>query len=108
MQYDDIRLTLLQIFSFPKNKEKYLTAEQICNNIKEYFPYVWQEINSSFPNLFDYPQIINQYTPLNFVTKALEYYSNNNGIPGLEQEESNLNKTNNTTGTITTWRLRKF
>ena len=63
MQYDDIRTTLLQILSFPKNKDKYLTIDQICNSIKSHFPIIWQEINNSFPSISDYPQILNQYTP---------------------------------------------
>ena len=111
MQYDNIRLTLLKILSFPKNQEKYLTIEQICDSIKFYFPNVWQEINSSFPNLSDYPQIINQYTPSNFVVNALKYYSKNNGIPGLEQDEldiANINNTDKSPNTTTVWRLRKI
>jgi hypothetical protein len=78
MQYDDIRTTLLQILSFPKNQDKYLTIDQICSSIKSHFPIIWQELNSSFPNISEYPQILNQYTPSNFVANALKYYSNNN------------------------------
>ena len=40
MQYDEIKITLLQILSFPQNKEKYLTIDQICNNIRMHFPIV--------------------------------------------------------------------
>ncbi|MBR4329806.1 MAG: hypothetical protein IKP71_08120 [Candidatus Riflebacteria bacterium] len=111
MQYDDIRTTLLQILSFPKNKDKYLTIDQICSGIKSHFPSVWQEINSSFPNITEYPQILNQYTPSNFVANALKYYSSNNGIPGLEQDEldiANINNTDKITNTITVWRVRNI
>lgn len=111
MQYDDIRTTLLQILSFPKNKDKYLTIDQICDSIKIYFPNVWQEINNSFPNLSDYPQILNQFTPSNFVTNALKYYSSNNAIPGLEQNEldiPNINSKEKSQNLITVWKLRKI
>ena len=39
---------------------------------------------------------ITQYTASNFVAKTLAYYSKNNGIPGLEQQEANLDISNNT------------
>ncbi len=109
MQYDEIRLTLQKVLSLPENLDKYLTTEQICDSIKSNFPIIWQELNRSFPNIAEYTQILNLYTPSNFVARALKYYSSNNGIPGLEQNEleiANTNNTEKTTKTITVWRLR--
>ncbi len=105
MQYDEIRLTLQKVLSFPENLEEYLTTEQICNLIKLHYPSVWQEINNSFPNSKEYPMPITQYTASNFVAKALVYYSRNNGIPGLEPKEVNSDISNKT---ITLWRLKKI
>ena len=106
MQYDEIRLTLQKVLSFPENQEKYLTTEQICDLIKLHYPSVWQEINNSFPNSKEYPMPITQYTASNFVAKALAYYSRNNGIPGLETQVANGDELNNpttTNKTITLW-----
>ena len=111
MQYDEIRLTLQKVLSFPENIEKYLTTEQICNLIKLHYPSIWQEINNSFPNSKEYPMPITQHTASNFVAKALVYYSRNNGIPGLEQNEldiTNINNKDKTTNAIVVWRLRKI
>lgn len=111
MQYDEIRLTLQKVISFPENLEKYLTTEQICGLIKLHYPSVWQNINNSFPDISDFPQILNQYTPSNFVANALKYYSSNNAIPGLEQVElniANINSIDKTPNTSTVWRLRNI
>ncbi len=111
MQYDEIRLTLQKVLSFPENIDKYLTTEQICDLIKLHYPFVWQEINNSFPNSKEYPTPITQYTASNFVAKALAYYSKNNGIPGLEPQEANFDDSNNsitTNKTITLWKLKKI
>ena len=105
MQYDEIRLTLQKVLSFPENIEKYLTTDQICDLIKSHYPTVWQEIDNSFPNFQEYPMPITQYTASNFVAKALAYYSRNNGIPGLEPKEVNADTSNKT---ITLWRLKKI
>jgi hypothetical protein len=109
MQYDEIRLTLQKVLSLPENLDKYLTAEQICDLIKLHYPSIWQEINNSFPNSKEYPMPITQYTASNFVAKALAYYSRNNGIPGLESKEANIDNSSNsnTTNTTTLWRLKK-
>ncbi|MBR4570368.1 MAG: hypothetical protein IKO19_06835, partial [Candidatus Riflebacteria bacterium] len=100
-----------KVLSFPENLDKYLTTERICDLIKLHYPSVWQEINNSFPNMSDYPQILNQYTPSNFVASALKYYSINNAIPGLEQNEldiPNINSKEKSQNLITVWKLRKI
>ena len=54
---------------------------------------------------------ITQYTASNFVAKALDYYSRNNGIPCLETQEANSDNSNNsitTNKTITLWKLKKI
>ena len=110
MQYDEVRLTLLQIFCLQENAGKFLTAEQICGVIKESFPRIWEEITSAFPEVDPghlYPHLESKYTPVRFIENALKYYAMNNGIPGLEQGEINI--TNIGEGrekkTIVVWRL---
>ncbi len=111
MQYDEIRLTLLQVFSLRENEGRFLTAEQVCGDIKEKFPRIWEEITCSFPenNLNQlYPQLESKYTPVRFIEGALKYYAMNNGIPGLEQGEINITNINDPAKTskgMTVWRL---
>lgn len=93
MQYDEVRLTLLQIFCLQENAGKFLTTEQICEVIKESFPRIWEEITSAFPEADPnhlYPHLESKYTPIRFIENALKYYAMNNGIPGLEQREINI------------------
>lgn len=111
MQYDEIRLTLLQVFSLRENEGRFLTSEQVCGDIKEKFPRIWKEIMCSFPekdpdHLF--PHLESKYSPVSFIEGALKYYAMNNGIPGLEQREINITNIDYPAKTrqgMTVWRL---
>ena len=105
MQFDDIRITLLQILSRQEVAGEFLSAKQICKILKADYKQVWNQLEACYPESNTY--FNSKYTVETFVANTLKYYATNNGIPGLEQSEVTVTDISKHKSAITTlvWRL---
>ena len=90
MQFDELRPILIDILTLPEFAGKYLSIGQISELIEEKYPLIWKTLNESRLKVKSNSGIVYNYSDQKasgFIEKTLEYYSMNNGIPGLESKE---------------------
>lgn len=90
MQFDELRIVLIDILKSPNNFGKYMSLKEICSEIEEKYKSVWNKISNNRNSIKSSSGIIYNYSTYNvnsFVESCLKYYSLNNGIPNLEQNE---------------------
>ena len=90
MQFDELRPILIDILTSPEFAGKYLSINQICEQIEKSYPDIWKALNEANLKVTSKSGIVYDYSDQkasDFIEKTLEYYSMNYGIPGLESNE---------------------
>ncbi len=90
MQFDELRPILIDILTLPEFAGEYLSIGQICDQIEKRYPDLWKTLNNNKLRVKSNSGIVYDYSDQkasDFIEKTLEYYSMNNGVPGLEAKE---------------------
>lgn len=80
MKYDEIIDQVVEILK--GHNGRFVTAYQICQQIEEAHPSLWQRLTSAYPSTD--PDVAmgegtgNYYSPATFVAKAIKHHSNEN------------------------------